>query len=522
MLRILMLSLLVATLGVAPAARAADAPTADKADGKASKAEGKADAKAEPKAEQSVTQHSLKAGAISLDYTATAGTLIVRDKDEKPVASIGYVAYTRRDAKDPTRRPIMFAFNGGPGSSSIWLHMGLLGPKRVVIPDAKAAPPAPFTFIDNAFTPLDKTDIVLIDPVGTGISKAVGEKKDEDFWGVDSDIDSVGRFIAQYLDDNNRWGSPKYLLGESYGSTRAAGLVRYLQTHRNVSFNGLVLVSVATDIEAIFAEIPGNDRAYPLFLPAYAATAWYLKALPSPQHELEPFLQEVREYARGPFAAAIARGDALPAAERLAVAQKVHEYTGLSVDYLVAANLRVTETAFDHELLKAHGQTVGRIDARFVGPTLDLLAKDADHDPLFDAIRFAFAGAFLDYYHRDLAFGAGKTYVPSNFGIGNKWKFDHDVEGTGKQMAVNTGVDLALTMIEDTHLRVLVLNGYYDLATPFSGTEYMMDHLALGPEAHARITMKYYEAGHMMYIHQPSLERIHADLAAFISETSRL
>ena len=473
-----------------------------------------------PKAEQSVTQHSIVIGGVPVAYTATAGTLIVRNDKDEPWASMGYVAYVKKDGT--ARRPITFAFNGGPGSSSMWLHMGFLGPKRVVTPDATAALPAPFNVVDNAHTPLDRTDVVLIDPVGTGLSKAVGDKKDEDFWSVDTDIDSLSRFITQYLDDNHRWGSPKYLLGESYGTTRGAGIARDLQQRHNLAFNGVILVSVATDIEAIFAELPGNDRPYPLYLPAFAATAWYLKALPAPHPDLQALLREVREYARGPYATAIDRGDTLTPAERLAVAQKMHDYTGLSVDYLIASNLRVSENAFDHELLKARGQTVGRIDARFVGATFDPLAKEAEYDPQINAIRFAYSGAFLDYYHRDLNFGAGKTYLTTNFAIGGKWKWEHHAPGGGLQMAVNTGYDLARALVEDPHLKVLVLNGYFDLATPFSATEYMMDHLGVGPEVHARISMKYYEAGHMMYIHQPSLERMKADVDAFIAETSGL
>jgi carboxypeptidase C (cathepsin A) len=507
------LTLMLLAFALAGPARAAE--TADKA------ADVKPAAKPEPKAEQSVTQHALRAGGLSFDYTATAGALLVRDKDDKPIASLGYVAYARRDAKDPGRRPVLFAFNGGPGSSSVWLHMGFLGPKRVVVPDAQAAPPAPFPLVDNAYSPLERTDIVLIDPVGTGLSHAVGDKKDEDFWGVDADIDCVGRFIAQYLDDNHRWASPKYLLGESYGTTRAAGLVRYLQARRSLAFNGVILVSVATDIEALFAGLPGNDRPYPLYLPAFAATAWYLKALPSPHPDLQALIDEARGYARGPYAAAIERGDRLTAAERRAVAERLHEYTGLPVDYLVAANLRVSENAFGHELLKARGQTAGRIDARFVGATFDPLVKEAEYDPFMSAVRFAYAGAFLDWYHRDLNFGAGRTYLPSNFAIGSKWRWEHHPEDGGLQMAVNTGYDLARALVEDPHLKVLVMNGYFDLATPFSATEYMMDHLGVGADQHARISMKYYEAGHMMYVHLPSLERMKADLDAFIAETSR-
>ena len=276
----------------------------------------KADKKEEwmrlPKAESSVTQHHLAAGGKSLDYTATAGTLIVRDDNDKPIASIGYVAYVRRDAKaGGAARPLTFAFNGGPGSSSLWLHMGVLGPKRVVVADPDPKPAGPYRTVDNEFGLLDKSDLVMIDPVGTGLSHAVCDHKDAEFWGVDPDIDSISRFIAQYLSDNERWSSPKYLLGESYGTTRAAAIVNYLRARRSLAFNGLILVSVATDIEAIFAELPGNDRPYAVYLPAYAAVAWYHKRLPNQPAALEPFLAEVRAYALGAFASALLQGDAL-------------------------------------------------------------------------------------------------------------------------------------------------------------------------------------------------------------------
>jgi len=276
-----------------------------------------------PKAESSVTQHHFTGGGKSFDYTATAGTLVVRDDNDKPIATMGYVAYTRKDVKDIGTRPLMFAFNGGPGSSSLWLHMGVLGPRRVVVSDPTPTPPAPFHTVENEFGVLDKSDLVMIDPVGTGLSHAVCEHKDDEFWSVDPDIDSIGRFIAQYVSDNNRWGSPKYLLGESYGTTRGAAIVDYLRARRSLTFNGLVLVSVATDIEAIFAELPGNDRPYAVYLPGYAAVAWYHHALPNQPSALEPFLDEVRSYASGPFAAALAKGDALPDAERDAVAEKL-------------------------------------------------------------------------------------------------------------------------------------------------------------------------------------------------------
>ncbi|HEV8017733.1 MAG TPA: hypothetical protein VGP32_04145 [Steroidobacteraceae bacterium] len=472
-----------------------------------------------PKAESSVTQHRLSIAGRSVDYTATAGTLIVRDEEDKPMASIGYVAYTRPDVKGGAR-PITFAFNGGPGSSSMWLHMGVLGPRRVMVADPDPTPPAPYRTVDNEFGLLDRSDLVMIDPVGTGLSHAVCDHKDDEFWGVDPDIDSVSRFIAQYLSDNNRWTSPKYLMGESYGTTRAAAIVNYLRARRSLAFNGLILVSVATDIEAIFAELPGNDRPYAVYLPGYAAVAWYHHMVAGQPAQLEPFLTEVRQYAMGPFTAALLKGDALSDAERDAVAEKVHGYIGLPVDYLKAANLRVSENEFAHELLKARRLTVGRLDGRFIGVTPDLRAKETDYDPQSEAISAAYAATFLDYYHGELKFGQGSTYHTTNFGIGEKWKWTHRTE-KGEQPIVNSGVDLAEALMKDANLKVLVLNGYYDLATPFSGTEYVMTHLGVPPAVGARIQMKYYEAGHMMYVHPPSIAKMKADIDAFIDATAR-
>ena len=473
-----------------------------------------------PTAQASVSQHRLSLGGKAIEYAATAGTLIVRDDEDKPIASIGYVAYTRRDGKAGGVRPVTFAFNGGPGSSSLWLHMGVLGPQRVVVSDPTPTPAAPYRRVDNEFSLLDVSDVVMIDPVGTGLSHAVCDHKDEEFWAVDPDIDSVSRFIAQYVSDNNRWTSPKYLLGESYGTTRAAAIVNYLRARRSLTFNGLVLVSVATDIEGIAAELPGNDRPYALYLPGYAAVAWYHHMVPSQPTSLEPFLAEVRQYAMGPYTAALLKGDALSHEERDAVAQKMHDYIGLPVEYLKLARLRVSEVQFAHELLKARGLTVGRLDGRFIGPTSDPRAKETDYDPQSSAISAAFAAAFLDYYHGELRFGQGETYHTTNFGIGDKWKWTHRTE-QGEQLIVNSGVDLADTLIKDPNLRVLVLNGYYDLATPFSATEYVMTHLGVPAEVGGHVQLKYYEAGHMMYVHPPSLAKMKRDLDAFIDSTAR-
>ncbi len=473
-----------------------------------------------PTAQTSVSQHRFSLGGKALDYTAVAGVLIVRDDEDRPIAGIGYTAYTRRDSKTGSPRPLTFAFNGGPGSSSMWLHMGVLGPKRVVVSDPTPTPAAPFRTTDNEYSLLDVSDVVMIDPVGTGVSHAVCDHHDEEFWGVDPDIDSVSRFIAQYVSDNNRWTSPKYLLGESYGSTRAAAIVNYLRARRSLTFNGLVLVSVATDIEAIFASLPGNDRPYAMYLPAYAAVAWYHHMVPSPAPALEPWLAEARQYAAGPYAAALGKGDALSDEERDAVAQKMHDYTGLPVEYLKEANLRVSENEFAHQLLRARRLTIGRLDGRFVGPTSDPLAKETDYDPQSSAISAAYAGAFLDYYHGELRFGQGETYRTTNFDIGSKWKWTHHTD-QGDQPMVNSGVDLADALLKDPNLRVLVLNGYYDLATPFSATEYVMMHLGIPRELSAHVQMRYYEAGHMMYVHPPSLAEVKRDLAAFIGSTAR-
>jgi carboxypeptidase C (cathepsin A) len=471
-----------------------------------------------PIAESSVTQHRITVHGKTLDYTATAGTLIVRDDDDKPIASIGYVAYTLHPQEHGGPRPITFAFNGGPGSSSLWLHMGVLGPRRVIVSDPDPTPPAPYRTVDNEYGLLDKSDLVMIDPVGTGLSSAVCDHKDEEFWAVDPDIDSVSRFIAQYLSDNNRWTSPKYLLGESYGTTRAAAIVNYLRERRSLAFNGLMLVSVATDIEGISADQPGNDRPYPVYLPGYAAVAWYHKALPKQPPELEPFLAEVRAYAMGPYTQALQKGDALTDEEREAVAQKMHEYIGLSVDYLKYADLRVSEVAFTHELLKPQRLTVGRLDGRFTGPTPDPLAKETDYDPQSAAISAAYAATFLDYYHGELKFGQGSTYRTTNFSIGDKWKWTHKT-AQGEQPIVNSDVDLAEALMKDAGLKVLVLNGYYDLATPFSATEYFMSHLGVPPAVGARVHLTYYPAGHMMYVNPASIAKMKRDLDAFIDST---
>jgi len=473
-----------------------------------------------PKAEQSVTEHTIKLAAALLKYKATAGTLIIRNDDDEPIAAMGYVAYTK-DGVEASQRPLMFAYNGGPGSSSIWLHMGALGPRRIVTTDAEPTPPPPYQTVDNQETVLDVTDLVMIDPVGTGLSRAVGKAKDKDFWGVDQDIDSVARFVVQYVNDNGRWNSPKYLLGESYGTMRSAGLVDALQSKWNMAFNGVVLVSVFVDAKVDFT-MAGNDIGYEMFAPSYAAIAWY-HHLVNDAPPLDAFLAQAREFAAGPYAAALAKGDALPDAERKAAIASMARLTGLSPSYLDKANLRVSEGEFTAELLREHAEVVGRLDARFTGVALDRLAQEAHEDPQATAISGAFTAAFLDYLHEDLKFGAGKTYKVEAE-LWRDWDFKHKPPGFPFPLpgAPNLCPDLAHAIAGNPALRVLVLNGYYDLATPFFGTEYTMDHLGLEQKLRGNIEMKYFDAGHMMYLHPPSLAQFKAAVGGFIKATDRL
>ncbi|HVT56937.1 MAG TPA: hypothetical protein VHR45_00930 [Thermoanaerobaculia bacterium] len=507
---------IVALLGAAAPLRAADKPAGEEAK--------KPEA---PKPEQSVTQHSVVIGGKTVDYSATAGTLVLRNDKDEPTAVVGYVAYIERGAEGAgkkTARPITFAYNGGPGSSSVWLHMGALGPRRIVTADAAPTPPAPYQVVDNAYSILDKTDLVMIDPVGTGLSHAAGESKDKDFWGVDPDIDSVSRFIKQFVSDHGRWNSPKYLLGESYGTTRSAGIVDYLQTRHNMAFNGVILVSVALDIESLFAW-PGNERPFALIVPSYAAVAAYHHVLAQPPAKLEPFLDEARKFALGEYSAALLKGDTLSEQERDAVAEKLHLFTGLSADFIKKARLRVREQQFAQELLREHHVTVGRLDARFTGVTFDLLAEDAEYDPQSAAISSAFTAAFLDYYQNELKFGQGKTYRIQNGEVGQSWDWKHRPPGAARGFLAsvpiaNTGLDLAHALGYNPSLRVLVLNGTYDLATPFLATESTFDHLGLEKELRSHIQIRYYDAGHMMYVHDPSLKQWKTDIAAFYDSTA--
>jgi carboxypeptidase C (cathepsin A) len=379
--------------------------------------------------------------------------------------------------------------------------------------------------VDNEFSILDKTDLVMIDPVGTGFSRAIGEAQDKDFWGVDVDIESVSRFIRQYITANGRWNSPKYLLGESYGTTRSAGVVDYLQINAGMALNGVILVSMATDLDWILNNEEDRSRhhLFPLFLPSYAAAAWYHKALPEPPAELGPFLDEARAFALGEYAHALALGSNLPEAERKSVTAKLRRFTGLSTEYLDRADLRVNILQFIKELFRDRREVIGILDARFLGVSFNPLGEMAEFDSMELSAGPPFIAAFQDYLHRDLNFGPTDRAYIEQAEAWKTWDYRHKINRIEiPQQMVNTGVDLAHAMGYNPSLRVLVLQGIFDLGTPFLATEYMVSHLDLRPDFRSHIEIKYYDAGHMMYLHEPSLKKFKTDVASFIDQTNRL
>jgi carboxypeptidase C (cathepsin A) len=476
-----------------------------------------------PKEESATSEHSAKIGGQTIPYKATVGSILVKNDKDEPTALIYYTAYTRSDAKDMTARPLSFIYNGGPGSASVWLHMGAFGPRRVATPDAAYAPPPPYRLTDNENSLLDKTDMVFLDPVGTGFSHAVGKAADKDFWGVDQDVKSLAYVVNIYVTRNNRWNSPKFLIGESYGTFRSAALGNYLQNHDTMALNGIVLISNVLDLGQL-SFLPGDDISYVLYLPSYAATAWYHKMLKDRPADLPAFIDEARKFAAGEYATALMKGSALGDSEKSAVAAKLSRFTGLSEDYLVKADLRVVLPQFMIELQRARGLTTGRLDARFSGPTYDVLSEFAQSDPQSDAISSAFVATFNNYVREELKFNpAGdRQYNPLNGGANGVWDWKHQgAGGFGFPGSPNVEGDLVQLILTNPHLQVEVENGYYDLATPFYGSEYTMDHLGLKPDLRKNIQLKYYDAGHMMYVHDADLGKLHANVAAFIDRATK-
>ena len=475
-----------------------------------------------PKEEASVTDHNVKIGAQTVPYKATAATILLKNEKEEPTALIYYTAYTRSDTKDISERPISFVYNGGPGSASVWLHMGAFGPKRVVTSNAEPTPPPPYKVADNAGSLLDKTDLVFIDPVGTGFSHAVGKAQDKDFWGVDSDVKSLAEFITIYVSRNNRWNSPKLLIGESYGTFRSAALSNYLQNHEGMYFNGIVLISSVLDLGTISFN-PGEDQPYVFYLPSYAATAWYHKVLPNRPDNVHALIDQTRQFAVTEYASALMKGSQLSATEKADIAKKMSHYTGLSEDYLIKANLRVNLPQFMEELQRSRGLTTGRLDARFSGFTYDLLAEYAQSDPQSDAITGAYTSAFNTYLRDDLKFGLqDRKYRTVSEEAEPAWDWKHKAgDNFGFPGSPNVEGDLIQAILTNPHLQVEVENGLYDLATPFVATEYTMEHLGLPEKLQKNIHLQYYDAGHMMYLHDEDLAKLKANVAAFIEAASK-
>jgi carboxypeptidase C (cathepsin A) len=478
----------------------------------------------------SVTERTIRLGGQIIPYKATAGTTLLRDDKGEPAGLMYAAAYTRSDVKDPATRPIAFFYNGGPGSASLWLHLGAFGPRRVSTVDAAFTPPAPYALVDNAETLLDKTDMVFIDAMGTGYSRAAGKAQAKDFYGIDEDVQAFAQFIRTYLSRNNRWNSPKFLVGESYGTFRSAALANALQARDGIHLNGIVLVSSVLDMATITFGA-GDDRPYVFYLPSYAAVAWYHKALKDRPADLEAFLAEVRRYAQGEYAAALFKGASLTAGEKQAVAAKLAAYTGLAADYWLRADLRVTLSQFNVELERDRGLTTGRIDARFTGFTRDLLAENAQGDPEGPAVGGAYTALVNAYNHQELRFGQDMTYNTSSGG-GREWNWRRQPTTGGFPGAPSTSGgffpgapnvqgDLAQAMITNPRLLVEVENGYYDMATPFFATEFTMAHLGLPAELRGHLTLNYYASGHMMYLHDDSRVKLHDNIAAFIDRAAK-
>ena len=462
---------------------------------------------------KSETRHAIVLKGEKIDYIVTTGTIILKEEDleegEKQKASIFYIAYTKDG--DPSSRPLTFSFNGGPGSSSVWLHLGLVGPKRVAMNEEGQPLGPPYELVDNELSLFDKTDLVFIDPVSTGYSRTVPKEKPEQFHNVKKDIESVGEFIRVWTTRNKRWSSPKFLIGESYGTTRAAGLAGYLHLRHGMYLNGVMLVSsILNFITAQFDE--GNDLPFILFLPTYAATAWYHGKLEQDLLDsLEKTVQEAREFALNEYTLALMKGNDLKGKEKQRIINKLSRLTGLTKSYIKGTNLRINIHRFCKELLRDEGVTIGRLDSRYKGFDRDDVGETHEFDPSYAAILGPYTATMYDYLRKDLAYETDLPYEILK-SLYQSWKYENY-----QNHYVNTGQDLRRGFQLHPGLKVIVCNGYFDLATPFLATEYTFNHISLPEEQQNNIKMTYYEAGHMMYLHKPSLQALSEDLHTFIN-----
>ena len=491
--------------------------------------------------EQQLTSGSVTVAGRAIAYQAEAGLLVVHVKDpldddpplpkedrtgplppQPPEVAMSYVAYFRGDKEDG-HRPITFIYNGGPGSSTVWLHMGAFGPKRVVTADDTHSPAAPYRVIDNEYTLLDASDLVFIDAPGTGFGHLRGADKEKAFFGIDQDAHAFANFIVGFLSRHNRWNSPKYLFGESYGTTRSAALAYILENEKSLDLNGVILLSQILNFDNSVDGPqfnPGMDLPYSLALPTYTASAWYHHKLPNQPAALEPLLHEVEAFAMGDYLQALAAGSTLSPERKTEIAAKLHNYTGLPADYIERANLRVNGGEFEKTLLGAE-ITAGRLDTRFAGPTIDPMSKEADYDPQSAAISSAYVSAFNDYVRTTLKFGQKKIYKAEYFEVGKTWDFLHQPPGANSKVPgpVNVMPDLAVAMKQNPNLKVQLNGGYYDLATPYFAAEYELRQLPIQSTLQSNIEMHFYTSGHMVYAHEPDLKALHANVASFIERT---
>ncbi|MDP4285699.1 MAG: peptidase S10 [Bacteroidota bacterium] len=455
-----------------------------------------------------VTRSSVTINGKVINYTATTGYMIMKDEEGKPKANIFFIAYTKDDIADKATRPLTFAYNGGPGSSSVWLHMGLIGPRRVELNDTGEAMAPPYRYVNNEYSWLDKTDVIFIDPVTTGYSRQAKGEDVNQFHGYQEDITSVGDFIRQYVSKYERWGSPKFLAGESYGTTRSAGLSGYLQDKYGMYLNGIVLISSVLNFETLnFSR--GNDLPYILFLPTYAASAWYHhKIAPDLQGDLQKALAEAKEFAGNEYTIALMKGDQVSPEEKTKVINEMHRLTGLSEEYISRSNLRVDIEHFCKELLRDEGKSIGRYDSRLVNTDYDDISPTPDNDPSYSAVLGAFSGAINEYLAKDLKFQNPET--PYNI-LTSVWPWPYNSDN---RYFYNSET-LRKAMTDNKYLKVWIVCGDYDLATPFFAAEYVAHHMGLRPYQQSRLHFTYYQSGHMVYLNHPSLVKLKKDVDEF-------
>lgn len=492
-------------LAAQPPAGGARAAEADKAQ----------DKKPAPEEKSSRTQHSITLDGQKIPYTATASTTLLKDEDGTAKATVFSIAYTRDGVKDPATRPVTFSFNGGPGAASVWVHMGAFGPKRVERDAEGMSLKPPGRLVDNDLSILDVTDLVFIDPVDTGYSRTVPGQDAKQFHGVRQDVESVGEFIRLWVTRNERWASPKLIAGESYGTTRAAGLALYLDERYGMQLNGLVLVSSVLNWQ--YQEFhTGNDMPYIIHLPTYAATAWYHKKLPPElQRDLRATLKEVEEFSRTEYALALHEGDRLSPERKKEIAARVARYSGLSPEYVERTNLRIEIFRFVKELLRDQGKTVGRLDTRFTGRDLDAAGENFEYDPSSASVGGPYVAALNDYIRRELEFKEDLIYESLSRRV-HPWSF-----GDSENQYLNMAEFLRQAMVRNPDLKVLITSGYYDLATPYFDAFYTLDHLGLPPELRGNIRVTTYEAGHMMYIRAADHRKLKQDIVEFLREAVR-